>query len=90
MHLSDQFSYHELFQVSVISYLKTDRFRPRLLAIQKTRPITYRAGVLGRAFLAARTDANPFWIPLSGNAEVAFHREPRRSRRLRASLRPLP
>jgi hypothetical protein len=28
--------------------------------------------VLGRALLAARTDANSFWILLSGNAEVAI------------------
>jgi hypothetical protein len=45
--------------------------RPRLLAIQKTRPIPYRAKVLGRALVAARTDSNSFWMLLSGNAEVA-------------------
>jgi hypothetical protein len=28
--------------------------------------------VLGRALLAARSDANSFWMLLSGNAEVAF------------------
>jgi hypothetical protein len=54
------------------SYLVTNRFRPRVLAIQKTRPIAYRAKVLGRALLAARTDANSFWMLLSGNAEVVF------------------
>jgi hypothetical protein len=41
-------------------------------AFQKTRPITYRAKVLGRALLSARSDANRFWMLLSGNAEVAF------------------
>jgi hypothetical protein len=50
----------------------TNRLRPRLLAIQKTRPITYRAKVLGRALLAVRTDPNRFWMLLSGNPEVAF------------------
>jgi hypothetical protein len=40
--------------------------------VQRTRPIIYRAKVLGRALLATRTDANSFWILLSGNAEVAF------------------
>jgi hypothetical protein len=51
---------------------RTNQFRSRLLAIQKARPIAYRAKVLGRALLAARTDANIFWILLSGNVEVAF------------------
>jgi hypothetical protein len=44
----------------------------RWVSIQKTRPITYRAKVLGRALLAARTDINSFWMLLSVNAEVAF------------------
>jgi hypothetical protein len=72
IHLHDRHSEHDLFRRSVIPYLETNRFRPRLLAIQQTRPIPYRAKVLGRALLSARTDANCFWMLLSGNAEVAF------------------
>jgi hypothetical protein len=60
------------FRGSVIPYLETNRLRPRLLAIQKLRPIAYRAKVLGRALLAACTNANSFWMLLSGNAETAF------------------
>jgi hypothetical protein len=52
----------ELFRRSVAPYLVTNRFRPRLLAIQKSRPILYRAKVLGRALLATRTDPNLFWM----------------------------
>jgi hypothetical protein len=63
---------NKLFQESVVPYLETNRLRPRVLAIQKTRPIAYRAKVLGRALLATRTDANKFWMLLSGNAEIAF------------------
>jgi hypothetical protein len=66
------YSQHELFRESVIPYLETNRFRPRVRATQKTRPIPYRAKVLGRALLAVRTNANSFWMLLSGNAEVAF------------------
>jgi hypothetical protein len=40
--------------------------------IQKTRPQAYRAEVLERALLSARSDVNRFWMLLSGNAEVAF------------------
>jgi hypothetical protein len=69
IHLDFQ---HQLFRESVIPCLETNRLRPRLLAIQQTRPVTYRAKVLGRALLSARTDANSFWILLSGNAEVSF------------------
>jgi hypothetical protein len=72
IHLHDLYSDHELFRGSVIPYLETNRLRPRLLAIQKTRPFLYRVKVLGRALLAARSDANSFWMLLSGNAEVAF------------------
>ncbi len=68
----DEFSENEVYRESVIPYLATNRFRPRIRAIQQTRPITYRAGVLGRALIAARSDANSVWMLLSGNAEVAF------------------
>jgi hypothetical protein len=64
---------HCLFdRESAIPYLETNRFRPWLLAIQRTRPIPYRTKVLGRALVAARTDVKRFWMLLSGNAEVAF------------------
>jgi hypothetical protein len=72
MRLHNRYLRHKYFRRSVIPYLETNRFRSRLLAIQKTRPITYRTKVLGRALLSARTNANSFWILLSGNAEVAF------------------
>jgi hypothetical protein len=62
IHLNPRYSQHELFRGSVIPYLETNRLRPRLLAIQKTRPMTYRAKVLGRALLSARTDTNSFWM----------------------------
>jgi hypothetical protein len=72
IHLDDHYLDHEFFRGSVVPYLETNRLRPRVRAIQKTRPIPYRAGVLGRSLLAARSDANSFWMLLSGNAEVAF------------------
>jgi hypothetical protein len=70
--LDSGYSEHEIYRRSVIPYLETNWFRPRVRAIQKTRPITYRAKVLGRALLAVRSDANRFWMLLSGNAELAF------------------
>jgi hypothetical protein len=72
IHLHARYSQHEYFRRSVIPYLETNRFRPRVRAIQQTRPIMYRAKVLGRALLAVRNDPNRFWMLLSGNAEVAF------------------
>jgi hypothetical protein len=72
IHVSIGYSETEMYRKSVIPYLETNRLRPRLLAIQKTRPIAYRAKVLGRALLATRNHANMFWMLLSGNAEVAF------------------
>jgi hypothetical protein len=60
------------FQGSVFPYLRANRLRPRLLAIQKALPIPYRAKVLGRALHAVITDPNRIWMLLSGNAEVAF------------------
>jgi hypothetical protein len=72
IHVDSCYSQHKLFRGTIIPYLETNRFRPHLLAIQKTRPIPYRAKVLGRALFAARADANNIWMLLSGNAEVAF------------------
>jgi hypothetical protein len=72
IHVNSQYSRHELYRESVIPYLETNRLRPRVRAIQKTRPITYRAKVLGLALLAVRTDPNRFWMLLSENAEVVF------------------
>jgi hypothetical protein len=72
IHLHDSLSPHDFFRGAVIPYLETNRFRPRPLGIQKTRPIAYRAKLLGRALLAVRTDPNRFWMLVSGNAEIAF------------------
>jgi hypothetical protein len=72
IHLHYLYSQHELFWGSIIPYLETNRLRPRVRAIQKTRPIPYRAGVLGRALLAVRSRPNSFWMLLTGNAEVIF------------------
>jgi hypothetical protein len=69
--LDSRYREHDLYRRSV-PYLETNRLRPRLRAIQKTRPIAYRTKVLGRSLLATRTNANSFWMLLSGNAEVAF------------------
>jgi hypothetical protein len=52
IHLHPRYCQHEHFLGSVIPYLETNRLRPRVRAIQKTRPITYRAKVLGRALMA--------------------------------------
>jgi hypothetical protein len=60
-----------MYRESVIPYIEMKRLRPRLLAIQRTRLIAYRAKMLGRALLAVRTDPNGFWMLFSGN-EVAF------------------
>jgi hypothetical protein len=51
-----------LYHESIVPRLETNRFRPHLLAIQKTRPLAYRAKVLGRALIAVRTDPNRFWM----------------------------
>jgi hypothetical protein len=72
MHMNPCYMEHAMYRWSVIPYLVTNRFRPRVLAIQKARPIVNRAKVLGRALLATRTNANKFWMLLSGNPEVAF------------------
>jgi hypothetical protein len=72
IYLPVRYSEHWLFRKSVIPHLETNRLRPRVRAIQKIRPSSYRAKVLERALLSTRTNANSFWMLLSGNAEVAF------------------
>jgi hypothetical protein len=72
IRLHSCYSEHAIFRELIIPHLETNRFRPRLLAIQKICPISYRAKVLGRALLSARNHPNRFWMLLAGNAEVAF------------------
>jgi hypothetical protein len=72
LHMHLCYREHEMYRGSVIPYLETNRFRPRVRAIQKTRPIPYRTKVLGRALLAVRNDPNRLWMLLSENTEVAF------------------
>jgi hypothetical protein len=72
IYLSGRYAEHELYRELVIPFLKSNRLRQRVRAIQKTRPIAYRTGLLGRALLSARTDVNSVWMLLSGNPEVAF------------------
>jgi hypothetical protein len=72
IHLGGHYTEHELFRGPIVPYLKTNRFRPCVRAIQKARPIAYRAKVLGQALVAVRSDPNRFWMILSGNAEIAF------------------
>jgi hypothetical protein len=72
IHLLDRYAEHELYRESVIPFLKSNRLQQRVRAIQKTRPIAYRTGLMGRALLSARTDVNSVWMLLSGNPEVAF------------------
>jgi hypothetical protein len=72
IHRHPRYSKHALFRSTITPYLETNKVRSRVRAIQKTRRIAYRAKVLGRALLAARTDVNRFWMLLSGNADVAI------------------
>jgi hypothetical protein len=70
--LNDYYSEHELsvgpsFLIS--RRIGSDR---AFLISKKTRPIMYRAKVLGRALLAVQSDPNRFWKLLPGNPEVAF------------------
>jgi hypothetical protein len=70
IHLAHR--YEVLVGPVIMPYLQKNWFRPRVRAVQKARPIPYRAKVLGRALLAVRTNPNRFWVLLSGNPEVAF------------------
>jgi hypothetical protein len=70
--LDSRYNQHEIYCEAVIPFLEANRFRPSFRAIQKTRPITHRVKVLGRALLSARTESDSFWMLLSGNAEAAF------------------
>jgi hypothetical protein len=71
IRLTDR-NFRELIRADIIPYLESNRLRPRVLAIQRARPITFSAKVLGRALHAVRDDANSLWMLLSGNPEAAF------------------
>jgi hypothetical protein len=68
--MHSRYSDHELFRGTIVPYLERNQFRPRVHAIQKTRPTAYCAKVLGRALLALRNDPNRFWMLLSENTDI--------------------
>jgi hypothetical protein len=49
IQLSSCYTHHELFRGSVIPYLETNRFRPRVRAIQRTRPIPSSTATIAAA-----------------------------------------
>jgi hypothetical protein len=81
--LLDHYTEHELFRASVIPYLETNRLRPRLRAIQKTRPIAYRVKVVDGPFLLYAPMQTLFGCFYQGMPKLPFRRRLRRPRRLR-------
>jgi hypothetical protein len=63
----------QIYTESILPYLETNRYRPRILTIKKT-DIQIRRPLLGRALQteSVRHDSNLLWMFLSGNADVVI------------------
>jgi hypothetical protein len=80
MHLDSHYIDHELYRLSLIPYLETNRLRPRLLAIQQTRPIS--AVVKANAAEAASTSSAAASAESSEQGNLARQEESPTWRRL--------
>jgi hypothetical protein len=67
LHESD----HEIYTESILPYLETNRYRPRVFAIQKA-DFQIRRALLGRALQTelVQNDSNLRWMLLSGNPDI--------------------
>jgi hypothetical protein len=65
----------QIYTESILPYLKTNRYRPRVLAVEKTKERPFRERMLGRALASVKTDANLVWMFLSENVDAFVRSE---------------
>jgi hypothetical protein len=66
---------HQIYTEEIIPYLETNRYRPRVLAVKKTKDRPFREKVLGRALYSVRSNPNLVWMLLSENVDAIVRSE---------------
>jgi hypothetical protein len=60
----------QIYTEEILSRLETNLYRPRVLAVKKTKEITFREKVLGRALFSVNSSPNLVWMFLSENVDA--------------------
>jgi hypothetical protein len=74
-HLSKDERDEHIYTQEIRPYLLTNLYRPRVLAIKKTKDRPFREKVLGRAVYSVRSNPNLVWMLLSENVDAFVRSE---------------
>jgi hypothetical protein len=70
IQLSEDERDEEIYTEEILPRLETNLYRPRVLAVKKTKEITFREKVLGRALFSVNSSPNLVWMFLSENVDA--------------------
>jgi hypothetical protein len=75
VELSDKERDDQIYIAEISPYLETNRYRPRVLAVNKTIERPFREKVLGRALFSVKSNPNLVWMFLSENVDAFVRSE---------------
>jgi hypothetical protein len=75
VHLSEEECDQQIYTEAILPYLETNRYRPRVHAIKKTKDRPFREKVLGRAVYSVNWNPNLLWMLLSENVDAVVRSE---------------
>jgi hypothetical protein len=73
--LSEEERDEQIYTGEIQPYLVTNLYRPRVLAVKKTKDRPFREKVLGRALYSVRSNPNLVWMLLSENVDAIVRSE---------------
>jgi hypothetical protein len=73
--LSEEERDEQIYTGEIHPYLVTNLYRPRVLAVKKTKDRPFREKVLGRALYSVRSNPNLVWMLLSENVDAIVRSE---------------
>jgi hypothetical protein len=65
----------KIYTEAILPYLEANLYRPRVLAVKKTKQRPFREKVLGRALYCVRSNPNLVWMFLSQNVDAVVRLE---------------
>jgi hypothetical protein len=66
---------NQIYTEEIRPYIATNQYRPRVLAVKKTKDRPFREKVLGRAVYSVRSNTNLVWMLLSDNLDAFVRSE---------------
>jgi hypothetical protein len=65
----------QIYQETIQPFLETNIYRPRVLAVKKTKDRSFREKILDRAVYSVRNNPNLVWMLLSENVDAFVRSE---------------